>query len=71
MTSPDPQHTFIETWLPQLQKQGRSRYTIQAYRRGWEHLAHWYGQTYGEACDPARLIGVTIFLSGILALRTT
>jgi site-specific recombinase XerC len=56
MTPADPQHPLIESWLSELEKQGRSPHTIRAYRRGWEHLAHWYGQTYGEACDPARLI---------------
>jgi site-specific recombinase XerD len=57
MPTPEPHHPLLESWLEQLQKQGRSPHTRQAYRRGWGHLAQWYGQTYGEPCDPARLIG--------------
>jgi site-specific recombinase XerD len=56
MPTAEPHHPLIESWLAQLQKQGRSPHTRQAYRRGWGHLAQWYGQTYGEACDPTRLI---------------
>jgi hypothetical protein len=56
MPTAEPHHPLIESWLEQLQKQGRSPHTRQAYRRGWGHLAQWYGQTYGEPCDPTRLI---------------
>jgi hypothetical protein len=52
MPTPDPQHPLLESWLAQLQKQGCSPHPRQAYRRGWGHLAQWYGQTYGETCDP-------------------
>ncbi|GMQ78824.1 MAG: hypothetical protein BMS9Abin02_1363 [Anaerolineae bacterium] len=47
---------LIETWLDQLTTQGRSPYTLIAYRSVWYHLARWYRGTYGESCDPTRLI---------------
>lgn len=48
--------TLTEIWLEHLTLQGRSRHTLKAYRRGCYHLARWYQETYGESCDPTRLI---------------
>ncbi len=56
MAAPEQQIVLIETWLEHLTAQGRSVHTLKAYRRGWYHLARWYQGTYGEACDPTRLI---------------
>jgi site-specific recombinase XerD len=47
---------LIETWLEHLTADGRHPLTLQAYRRGWDHLTRWYQTTYGELCDPTRLI---------------
>lgn len=56
MTAPEQQILFIKTWLEHLTVQGRSSHTLKAYRRSWHHLARWYQGTYGESCDPTRLI---------------
>jgi integrase/recombinase XerC len=56
MAAPEQQIMLIETWLEHLMAQGRSPHTLKAYRRGWYHLARWYQGTYGEDCDPTRLI---------------
>jgi integrase/recombinase XerC len=47
---------LVESWLDHLTAHGRSSHTLKAYRRGWQHLGQWYQNTYGEACDPLRLI---------------
>ena len=56
MTTPKQPLMLVETWLERLNVQGRSPYTLRAYRRGWQHLASWYRQTSDEPCDPTRLI---------------
>lgn len=57
MTSPDPPLPLVQTWLEYLDRQGRSPHTLKAYRRAWQHLFEWYQGSYGEPCDPTRLIG--------------
>lgn len=57
MAVPHSPHPLVESWLDYLDKEGRSPHTLKAYRRAWRHLADWYRGSYGEACDPARLIG--------------
>jgi site-specific recombinase XerC len=57
MAVPHTPHPLVESWLEYLDKEGRSPHTLKAYRRAWRHLADWYRGGYGEACEPARLIG--------------
>jgi len=47
---------LVKAWLEYLHRQGRSPHTLKAYQRAWQHLARWYEGSYGEPCDPARLI---------------
>ncbi|MBK8129173.1 MAG: phage integrase N-terminal SAM-like domain-containing protein [bacterium] len=56
MAAPEQQIVLIETWLEHLTAQGRSPHTLKAYRRGWYRLAVGIRGTYGESCDPTRLI---------------
>ena len=56
MTSFDKPLPLVQSWLGYLHQQGRSPHTLKAYRRAWQHLAQWYEGSYGEPCDPARLI---------------
>jgi site-specific recombinase XerD len=56
MATSEQQIVLVETWLEHLMGQGRSPHTLKAYRRCWHHLARWYQGTYGESCDPTRLI---------------
>ncbi len=56
MAPPVPPHPLIQAWLGHLAKEGRSRHTLMAYQRAWQHLAQWYQSAYGETCDPACLI---------------
>lgn len=56
MATPEQQIVLVETWLEHLTAPGRSPHTLKAYRRGCYQLARWYQGTYGESCDPTRLI---------------
>jgi len=56
MTSTETPLPLVQTWLGYLYKQGRSPHTLKAYCRAWQHLAEWYKGSYGEPCDPTRLI---------------
>lgn len=49
-------HIWVQTWLDYLATQGRSKHTLNAYRRAVNHLANWSQATYGEQFDPAHLI---------------
>jgi integrase/recombinase XerC len=41
-----------QSWLEFLQRQGKSRHTLNAYRQGVAHFARWYQVTYGAAFAP-------------------
>jgi len=56
MTSFETPLPLVQTWLEYLHQQGRSPHTLKAYRHAWQHLAEWYEGSYGESCDPTRLI---------------
>jgi integrase/recombinase XerC len=56
MTSFEKPSPLVQSWLGYLHQQGRSPHTLNAYRRAWQHLAQWYEGSYGEPCDPTRLI---------------
>ena len=56
MTSSGIPLSLVQIWLEYLHWQGRSPHTLNAYLRAWQHLAQWYEGSYGEPCDPARLI---------------
>lgn len=43
--------TLRTQWLKYLFQQGKSNYTIVAYRRGMRHFIHWSEQTYEEHFD--------------------
>jgi site-specific recombinase XerD len=45
--------TLIDQWLEYLSEQGKSAYTITAYRRGVRHFVRWSEQTYEEDFDAA------------------
>jgi len=48
---------FVKHWLDNLNSRGKSRHTQAAYQRGLEHFENWNKATYGEAFDPAAVIG--------------
>ncbi len=54
--STDP-YMVIEQWLEALRQQGKSRHTLAAYRRALTHFAEWSQLLYGQAFDPANMIG--------------
>jgi integrase/recombinase XerD len=47
----------IEQWLHTLRQQGRSDHTLAAYRRALAHFSRWSQTLYGQAFDPAQIIG--------------
>jgi site-specific recombinase XerD len=47
--------TLTNQWLAYLSQQGKSHYTIIAYRRGLLHLIRWSEQTYEEDFDVTAL----------------
>lgn len=49
-------HILIQTWLGYLAKQGRTKHTLNAYRRAINYLAQWNQTIYGEPFDSAQLI---------------
>jgi integrase/recombinase XerC len=49
-------HTYISTWLDDLDKQGKSHHTLSAYRRATEHFIQWCETAYGTRFDPARVM---------------
>lgn len=56
MKSSSLPHPTIRDWLSYLHRQGKSRLTVAAYRRGVCHFAHWCQDSYGEPFDPAAVI---------------
>ena len=46
----------IGEWIADLERRGKSRHTLDAYRRALEHFAWWIRVTYGEAVEPAKVI---------------
>jgi integrase/recombinase XerC len=43
-------------WLDHLQRQGKSRHTLQAYQRGFQHFSRWYQVTYGAIFAPQEVM---------------
>jgi site-specific recombinase XerD len=43
-------------WLDHLERQGKSRHTVAAYRRALEHFVRWNRELFGEHFDPAAII---------------
>jgi len=50
-------YTMVSQWLETLRQQGKSDHTIAAYRRALTHFARWSQALYGQAFDPASIIG--------------
>lgn len=50
-------NTVIDEWLLTLHQQGKSDHTLAAYRRGVSHFIAWSQALYGQAFDPAVIIG--------------
>ena len=48
---------IVKRWLDSLNSRGKSRHTIKAYERALEHFEKWNKATYGDAFDPAAVIG--------------
>ena len=48
--------TLIHQWLDDLAQQGKSDYTIIAYRRGVHHFVRWSEQTYEEDFEVAAVL---------------
>ncbi len=48
---------IVKHWLDNLNSRGKSRHTLAAYKRALEHFQRWNLATYGEAFDPAAVIG--------------
>jgi site-specific recombinase XerD len=51
MSAPIPADTQ-QDWLDFLQRQGKSRHTLHAYRQGVAHFSRWYQTTYGANFAP-------------------
>lgn len=49
-------HPTIRDWLSHLHRQGKSKLTVAAYRRGICHFARWCQDSYGEPFDPIAVI---------------
>jgi hypothetical protein len=49
-------HPTIRDWLSHLHRQGKSKLTVAAYRRGVCNFAQWCQDSYGEPFDPAAVI---------------
>jgi integrase/recombinase XerC len=54
MSETQPQ--YVQEWLDHLQREGRSRHTLKAYRLALRHLANWSRLSYGEPLDPTTTI---------------
>jgi site-specific recombinase XerD len=50
------QHTYVSTWLDDLDQQGKSHHTLAAYRRALEHFIRWSETAYGKPFDPSRVM---------------
>lgn len=50
-------HKSITDWLDHLDRTAKSPHTQAAYGRALAHFVQWSETTYGEAFDPARIIG--------------
>jgi len=48
---------IVKRWLESLNSRGKSRHTLAAYQRALEHFERWNKATYGDAFDPAAVIG--------------
>lgn len=46
----------VATWLNTLDVQGKSRLTIDAYRRALAHFARWSENSYGQSFEASRVI---------------
>src|SRR3990170_969327 len=55
MTTTQPADVQRE-WLDHLQRQGKSRHTLRAYRIGLQHFERWYQSTYGDTFGPDRVM---------------
>lgn len=51
MTHEQHHYDLIQGWINHLQQQGKSRHTLNAYRRAVAHFTQWCQQTYGEDFD--------------------
>ncbi len=57
MSASQPQHSAITAWLDHLNRTGKSPHALAAYRRAQAHFVQWSETTYGQAFDPAQIIG--------------
>jgi site-specific recombinase XerD len=57
MSDKQSPYTVIEQWLEALRQQGKSEHTLAAYRRALVHFVEWSQLLYGQAFDPATIIG--------------
>lgn len=49
-------HSWLQPFLDDLARQGRSPVTLRGYQADLEAFAAWVQQTYGEPFDPARIV---------------
>jgi integrase/recombinase XerC len=47
---------IVSDWLDHLERQGKSRRTVAAYRRALEHFIRWNRELFGERFDPTAVI---------------
>ncbi len=47
---------FIDHWLADLRRRGKSEHTLSAYRRALNHFVGWSEGAYGQPFDPAHVI---------------
>ena len=47
---------IVLEWLDQLQADGKSHHTIQAYRYGIQHFLNWYWKVYQEDFNPMQVM---------------
>ena len=57
MTAKQGPYTDIDRWLESLHQGGKSAHTLNAYRRALTHFVTWSQALYGQAFDPATIIG--------------
>ena len=50
------QHTYISNWLEDLDRQGKSRHTLAAYRRALDHFISWSETACGAPFEPSRVM---------------
>ena len=57
MSESQSPYSVIDEWLETMRQQCKSDHTLAAYRRALNHFVQWSELLYGQAFDPANMIG--------------